>query len=588
MMQAPTSQAAMAYGNQYRPPYAPQAYQFQQAQRATQVQNNNKKRNKQGQAFVMGAEDANIPGEVISGTILISAYPASVLFDSGATHSFIASSFISQREIESQPLPKSLKVLTGNGVVEVSRVCSRCPIKLGGGAFRTRLLVFPTSNYDIILGMDWLTATSANIDCGQGKVSFQLPDGEFCEFVRDQNEFNAEELEKFESPVLLQGVAEQTFPRVVEEFKDVFPEELPGLPPDRAVEFSIDLIPGAAPIAKKIYPMNKEELAELNKQIKELLSKGFIQPSASPWGAPVLFVKKKDGTLRLVIDYRALNEVTIKNKYPLPRIDQLFDQLGEARVFSKIDLRSGYHQVKVKKEDIPKTAFRTRYGHYEFLVMPFGLTNAPAIFMDLMNRVFYQYLDKFVIVFIDDILIYSKSEEEHEKHLRIVLQTLREEKLYAKLSKCEFWLDQIPFQPGDHVFLKISPTKGTIRFGTRGKLGPRYIGPFDILEKVGNVSYRLALPPTLEGVHNVFHVSQLRRYVSDPSHILDHSEITVGPTLRIEQRPVGILDRREKVLRNRVIPLVRVAWSKDSPGDSTWEKEEDMRKQYPYLFPNPG
>ncbi|KAJ6839083.1 uncharacterized protein M6B38_316420 [Iris pallida] len=183
----------------------------------------------------------------------------------------------------------------------------------------------------------------------------------------------------------------------------------------------------------------------LNKQIKELLSKGFIQPSASPWGAPVLFVKKKDGTLRLVIDYRALNEVTIKNKYPLPRIDQLFDQLGEARVFSKIDLRSGYHQVKVKKEDIPKTAFRTRYGHYEFLVMPFGLTNAPAIFMDLMNRVFYQYLDKFVIVFIDDILVYSKSEEEHERHLRIVLQTLREEQLYAKLSKCEFWLDQIPF-----------------------------------------------------------------------------------------------------------------------------------------------
>ncbi|KAJ6808834.1 uncharacterized protein M6B38_165845 [Iris pallida] len=293
--------------------------------------------------------------------------------------------------------------------------------------------------------MDWLTAILANIDCGQGKVSFQLPDGESCEFVRDQNEFNAEELEKFELPVLLQGVAEQPFPRIVEEFKDVFPEELPGLPPDRVVEFSIDLIPGAAPITKKIYPMNKEELAELNKQIKELLSKGFIQPSASPWGAPVLFVKKKDGTLRLVIDYRALNEVTIKNKYPLPRIDQLFDQLGEARVFSKIDLRSGYHQVKVKKEDIPKTAFRTRYGHYEFLVMPFGLTNAPAIFMDLMNRVFYQYLDKFVIMFIDDILIYSKSEEEHEKHLRIVLQTLREKKLYAKLSKCEFWLDQIPF-----------------------------------------------------------------------------------------------------------------------------------------------
>ncbi|KAJ6847133.1 uncharacterized protein M6B38_285000 [Iris pallida] len=164
--------------------------------------------------------------------------------------------------------------------------------------------------------------------------------------------------------------------------------------------------------------------------------------------------------------------------------------------------------------------------------------------------------------------------------------------LQAAQDRQKMWADKhrriLEFQPGDYVFLKISPTKGTIRFGTRGKLSPRYIGPFDILEKVGNVSYRLALPPTLEGVHNVFHVSQLRRYVSDPSHILDHSEITVGPTLRIEQKPVGILDRREKVLRNRVLPLVRVAWSRNSPGDSTWEKEEDMRKQYPYLFPKPG
>ncbi|KAJ6814346.1 uncharacterized protein M6B38_141300 [Iris pallida] len=172
-----------------------------------------------------------------------------------------------------------------------------------------------------------------------------------------------------------------------------------------------------------------------------------------------------------------------------------------------------------------------------------------------------------------------------------IVKTIRSH-LQAAQDRQKMWADKhrriLEFQPGDHVFLKISPTKGTIRFGTRGKLSPRYIGPFDILEKVGNVSYRLPLPPTLEGVHNVFHVSQLRRYVSDSSHILDHSEITVGPTLRIEQKPVGILDRREKVLRNRIIPLVRVAWSKDSPGDSTWEKEEDMRKQYPYLFPKSG
>ena len=153
----------------------------------------------------------------------------------------------------------------------------------------------------------------------------------------------------------------------------------------------------------------------------------------------------KDGTLRLCIDYRQLNRVTIKNKYPLPRIDDLFDQLRGAMVFSKIDLRSGYYQLRIKEQDVPKTAFRTRYGHYEFLVMPFGLTNAPAVFMDLMNRVFHPYLDKFVIVFIDDILVYSKNDDEHAAHLRIVLQTLRERQLYAKFSKCEFWLKEVVF-----------------------------------------------------------------------------------------------------------------------------------------------
>ncbi|KAA3453025.1 pol protein [Gossypium australe] len=191
--------------------------------------------------------------------------------------------------------------------------------------------------------------------------------------------------------------------------------------------------------------MAPKELVELKAQIQELLDRGFIRPSISPWGAPVLFVKKKDGSMRMCIDYRQLNKLTIKNRYPLPRIDDLFDQLKGASVFSKIDLRSGYHQLKVKEADVHKTAFRTRYGHYEFLVMPFGLTNAPAAFMDLMNRVFQQYLDQFVVVFIDDILVYSKTEEEHDRHLRIVLQVLREEQLYAKFSKCEFWLREVTF-----------------------------------------------------------------------------------------------------------------------------------------------
>ncbi|GJX43207.1 putative nucleotidyltransferase, ribonuclease H [Tanacetum coccineum] len=192
-------------------------------------------------------------------------------------------------------------------------------------------------------------------------------------------------------------------------------------------------------------------------QLQELQDKGFIRPSHSPWGAPVLFVKKKDGSFRMCIDYRELNKLTVKNRYPLPRIDDLFDQLQGSRYFSKIDLRSGYHQLRVHEDDIPKTAFRTRYGHFEFTVMPFGLTNAPAVFMDLMNRVCKPYLDKFVIVFIDDILIYSKSKEEHEIHLRMVLELLKKEKLYAKFSKCEFWLQEVHFlghvvnQNGIHV-----------------------------------------------------------------------------------------------------------------------------------------
>ncbi|GKF44713.1 putative reverse transcriptase domain-containing protein, partial [Tanacetum coccineum] len=202
---------------------------------------------------------------------------------------------------------------------------------------------------------------------------------------------------------------------IVREFPEVFPEDLPRLPHARQVKFQIDLVLGAAPVARAL---------------------------SSPWGAPVLFVKKKDGSFRMCINYRELNKLTVKNRYPLLRIDDLFDQLQGSRVYSKIDLRSGYHQLRVREEDIPKTEFRTCYGHYEFQVMPFGLTNIPAVFMDLMNRVWKPYLGRFMIVFIDEILIYSKSRKEHEGHLRLILKLLKEDKLYAKFSKCEFWLSK--------------------------------------------------------------------------------------------------------------------------------------------------
>src|SRR3954466_1707421 len=232
----------------------------------------------------------------------------------------------------------------------------------------------------------------------------------------------------------------------MKEFADVFLTELPNqLPPQRKIDHSIDLIPGAEPPSRPTYRLLYVEMNELKKQLSDLLEKGFIRPSISPFGAPVLFVYKKEGSLRLCVDYCALNKITIKNRYPLPRIEELMDRLAGAKYFSKIDLYSGYHQIRIKEEDISKTAFRTRYGHFEFCVLPFGLTNAPATFMTLMNDIFRDHLDKFVIVYLDDILVYSKTPEEHIKHLRSVLETLRKHNLYAKWSKCELFKQQVEY-----------------------------------------------------------------------------------------------------------------------------------------------
>jgi hypothetical protein len=238
---------------------------------------------------------------------------------------------------------------------------------------------------------------------------------------------------------------------VMNEYPDVFPEEVPGMPPHRDIEFIIELLPSTAPICKSPYRMSTPQLRELKDHIQELEGKGYIHPTSLPWGAPVIFVPKKDGTQRMCVDYRALNEVIVKNKYPLLRFDHLFDQFCGACVFSKINLWSGYHQLKIRESDIPKTTFTTWYGLYGYTVMAFGLTNALAYFMYLMNEVFMEYVDKFVVLFIDDILVYSKNEEEHTEHLHMVLQKLREHQLYTKLSKCAFWLKQVSFL--GHVIL---------------------------------------------------------------------------------------------------------------------------------------
>ncbi|GKB57086.1 putative reverse transcriptase domain-containing protein [Tanacetum coccineum] len=260
--------------------------------------------------------------------------------------------------------------------------------------------------FDVIIGMDWLVSLDVVIVC----VISCIKERKYIE--RGCHLFLAHVTEKEKSEKRLKDVL------VIRDFSEVFPDDLPGLPPSPQVEFKIDLVLGAAPVARAPYLLAPSEMKELSKQLKELLEKGFIRSSSSPWGASVLFIKKKDGSFRMRIDYCELNKLTVKNRYPLPRIDDLFDQLQGSSVYPKIDLRSGYHQLCVREEDIPITTFRTRYGHYEFHVMSFGLTNAPAVFMDLMNCVCKPYLDKFVIVFIDDILIYSKSKEEHSEHLK--------------------------------------------------------------------------------------------------------------------------------------------------------------------------
>ncbi|KAA0041710.1 putative retroelement [Cucumis melo var. makuwa] len=862
----------------------------------------------QGKVYAMSQQEAEDAPDVITGTILICNVPADVLFDLGATHSFVSSIFLTKLNRMLEPLSEGLAIYTPVGdVLLVNEVLRNCEVLVEGISLLVDLLPLELQRLDVILGMDFLFAHYASMNCHRKEVVFRKPG--FVEVV-----FRG-----------MRKAVSRSLISVLKAEKLLRKDDLSGLSPDREIEFTIELLPGTAPISQAPYKMAPSELKELKMQLQELVDKRYIRPSVSPWGASVLFVEKKDGTLRLCIDYRQLNKVTIRNKYPLPRIDDLFDQLRGAALFSKIDLRSGYHQLKVRESDIAKTAFRTRYGHYEFRVMSFDLTNAPAVFMDLMNRIFHRYLDQFVIVFIDDILVYSVDRESHEEHLRIVLQTLREKQLYSKFSKCEFWLEQVvflghvvsakgvsldpqkveaivnwerpisatevrsflglagyyrrfiedfsrlalpltaltrknvkfeweglcdfcdasrlglgyvlmqdgnviayasrqlrsmskanvvadalsrksrlpksalcgirvallnelrgskavvttedsgsllaqfqvrsslvteivrrqsensnlqkkfekskkglevefelrtdgtivkqgrlcvpniselknaileeahssayamhpglprtlrgftviwvvvdrltksanfipgkstyttkmpvslpnsisvcrllwargswdshlhlmefaynnsfqatigmaPFEAlygkccrplfagivqsrqksyadvrrkdlefdvGDKVFLKVAPMKGVLRFERRGKLNPRFVGSFQILKRIGPVAYHLALPPSLSAVHDVFHVSMLRKYVPDPSHVVDYKPLEIDENLSYTEPPVEVFARKVKMLRNRDIPLVKVLWRNHRFEEATWEREYDMRARYPELF----
>ena len=375
---------------------------------------------------------------VLTGTFSIQGKFIKILFDSGATHSFMNKKTQDKLGLKEAQTKNAYKIATPGGKFYADTILFGVVLNLGSKVFRANLIVLDLEGVDAILGMDWMIQHKVTLDISERRIEINSPTvGASTLYLSSRESSN---------PCAYLAIISQLEKiLVVCEYPDVFPDDLPGMPPDRDIEFVIELQPGTAPISKRAYRMPPKELAELKTQLQELLDKGFIRLSSSPWGCHALFVKKKDGSLRLCVDYRPLNAVTIKNKYPLPRIDVLFDQLSGAKVFSKIDLRSGYHQIKIRPCDIPKTAFSTRYGLYEYLVMSFGLTNVPAYFMYLMNSVFMNEQDKFVVVFIDDILIYSKGKTEHAKHIRIVLQRLRDHKLYAKFSKCEFWLDSVKF-----------------------------------------------------------------------------------------------------------------------------------------------
>ncbi|WVZ51963.1 hypothetical protein U9M48_003060 [Paspalum notatum var. saurae] len=388
---------------------------------------------KMGQLHYSQLEQVLEGEPVLAGTFLVNDHPMVVLFDSGATFSFISKAYALKRGYEIIELRQKYHITAAGSSINTDHIVRDLRLQVGRESLIISPLVLPQIGIDVILGMEWLKQHNAMIDVGSRTIHgtdviIHVPLQEHVHHTVNVAEAHLEAQALAKIPV---GC----------EYPDVFSEELSGLPPDRDVEFRIDLVLGTAPVSKRPYRMAPDELKELKTQLQEQLDKG-----SSPWGYLALFVEKKDqGGKRLCVDYRLLNAVTIKNKYPLPHIDILFDQLGGATVFSKIDLRSGYHQIKVREEDIPKTAFFTRYGLYEYLVMSFGLTNAPAFFMYLMNSVFMNELDKFMVVFIDDILVFSTIEQEHKEHLQIVLSCLREHKLYAKFSKCAFWLKEVEF-----------------------------------------------------------------------------------------------------------------------------------------------
>nr|GEZ31069.1 putative reverse transcriptase domain-containing protein [Tanacetum cinerariifolium] len=504
--------------------------------------------------YAVGTAGTNPNLNVVTCTFLLNNHYASVLFDTCADRSFVSTAFSSLIDILPTTLDHFYDVELADG-----RIIWLVHVPFGG-----EILIFhgdeSINGHESQLNIISCTKTQRYLLKG-------------CPFFLAH--VTTKEAEDKSKEKRLEDVP------IVQDFPKVFPKDFSGIPPTRQLECQIDLVLSAALMARAPYRLAPYEMKELLNQLKELTDKGFIRPSSSPWGAPVLFVKKKDGSFQMCIDYRELNKLTLKNHYPLPRIDDLFDQLQGSSVYTKIDMRSGYHQLRVREEDIPKTAFKTRYEHYKFQVMPFGLTNAPAVFMDLMNWTLemvgkdtYHWLNfytttvsmlvlklphsrHFMVGSVDYVCWAEVRDAQltgpkliHETTKKIVqikqrIQAARDrQKSYAGVRH-----KPLEFQVGNRVMLKVSPWKGVMRFSKWGKLNPRYIGPFKVLAKVVIVSYILKLPKQLSRVYSTFHISNLKKCLSDELLAISLDEVHIDDKLRFVKEPVEVMDREVKRLK---------------------------------------